>query len=516
MLGELRRRLEERQGRMLLGARAGPLRLDRGRVVGVEASRNGVRFEVSADTVVIADGGFPANPELFRKYIGSRPDRLLMRHPGTAIGDGLRMAEAAGAALTRLDRFYGHLLSRDAMENTGLWPYPQIDAIATAAIVVGPDGQRLLDEGLGGISITNDLARLDDPLCATVICDAPIWETAGKAAQIPPNPQLLAGGGTLHQARTLEGLTELAGLPPEALAETVDAYNNAVRFNRLATLLPERSTRSGQPRRIDTPPFYAIPICAGITNTFGGIAIDGHGRVKRPDGSVITGLYAAGGATGGLEGGGALGYVGGLIKACVFGLRAGEHAAGFVHPSAETPRPSGDRPMKRAIVALALLLASGAAGYAQTIEDVDKREAAVLEAWSATPLTIRRAVFVAGAPEGFGQYVERANSTFKKGEKLVTYAEPVGFGWKDIGNGLYEFGFKADFLLKSPDGKVLGGQEDFADLSQKSHARNREFMVILTLNLTGAPPGDYLIEYKLRDVTGAKSATFSQPFKIAE
>jgi len=51
------------------------------------------------------------------------------------------------------------------------------------------DGYRLLDEGLGGISITNDLARLDDPLCAAVICDAPIWETAGKAAQIPPNPQ---------------------------------------------------------------------------------------------------------------------------------------------------------------------------------------------------------------------------------------------------------------------------------------------------------------------------------------
>jgi fumarate reductase flavoprotein subunit len=57
---------------------------------------------------------------------------------------------------------------------------------------VGERGCRILDEGLGGISITNDLARLDDPLCATVICDAPIWETAGKAAQIPPNPQLLA------------------------------------------------------------------------------------------------------------------------------------------------------------------------------------------------------------------------------------------------------------------------------------------------------------------------------------
>jgi fumarate reductase flavoprotein subunit len=59
-----------------------------------------------------------------------------------------------------------------------------------------------------------------------------------------------------------------------------------------------------------------------------GIAIDGHGRVKRPDGSASTGLYSAGGSTGGLEGGGALGYVGGLIKVCVFGLRAAEHAAG--------------------------------------------------------------------------------------------------------------------------------------------------------------------------------------------
>jgi fumarate reductase flavoprotein subunit len=221
-------------------------------------------------------------------------------------------------------------MSRDAMEDSGLWPYPQIDAVATAAIVVDQRGHRILDEGLGGISISNDLARLEDPLCGTVICDASIWETAGKAAQIPPNPQLLAGGGTLHQADAIEALAGLAGLPPANLAGTVAEYNDAVRFNRLTTLLPERSALSGAPQRIETPPFFAIPICAGITNTFGGIAIDSHGGVKRPDGSAIAGLYAAGGCTGGLEGGGGLGYVGGLIKACVFGLRVAEHAAGRV------------------------------------------------------------------------------------------------------------------------------------------------------------------------------------------
>jgi fumarate reductase flavoprotein subunit len=327
MIDRLRHRLEERQGRVLLGTRAESLRVTDERVVGVEAHRAGETLVLGANAVVIADGGFPGDAELFRQHIGPRPDRVLMRHAGTALGDGLKMAEAVGAALVNLDRFYGHLLSRDAMENDGLWPYPQIDAVAAAAVIVDRDGRRILDEGLGGISITNDLARLDDPLCGTVIYDAPIWETAGKAAQIPPNPQLLAGGSTLYRSQSLENLAEIAGLPTTAVIETITAYNAAIRDGQLDALSPKRSTRSGQPRPIETAPFFAIPICAGITNTMGGIVIDGHGRVKRPDGTTIAGLYAAGGATGGLEGGGALGYVGGLIKACVFGLRVVEHAA---------------------------------------------------------------------------------------------------------------------------------------------------------------------------------------------
>ena len=283
---------------------------------------------------VIADGGFPGDSELFRRHIGPAPERVLQRHAGSARGDGLRMAEAAGAALTRLDRFYGHLMSRDAMNNTGLWPYPQIDAVATAAIAVDGGGRRLLDEGQGGISITNDLARQSDPLCATVICDAAIWESAGRTAQIPPNPQLEKAGGTLHRAGTIDALARTAGLDPVALGGTVAAYNEAVRSGNGATLAPPRSAKSGTPRPIETAPFFAIPICPGITNTMGGIAIDGHGRVRRRDGSMIGGLYAAGGCTGGLEGGGALGYVGGLIKACVFGLRAAEAAARQIRSSA--------------------------------------------------------------------------------------------------------------------------------------------------------------------------------------
>ena len=171
--------------------------------------------------------------------------------------------------------------------------------------------------------------------------------------------------------------------------------------------------------------------------------------------------------------------------------------------------------MVRAVAAvLGMLLGASPVG-AQSLQEIDRRYAAVVEAWEKTPLTVRRALFVADHPQGFGMYQERASNVFKPGEALVVYAEPVGYGAKDGGNGLLEFGFAVDFLIKSPDGQILTGQQDFAHLTQQSHIRNLEFMLLLTLNVTGAPPGDYVVEYKLRDISGDKSTSFELPFKIA-
>jgi len=169
---------------------------------------------------------------------------------------------------------------------------------------------------------------------------------------------------------------------------------------------------------------------------------------------------------------------------------------------------------------LALPLAAilfGGTAQAQTLAEIDKRDAAVLEAWNATPLTIRRAIFVDGQPTGFGQYVERANNAFKKGDKFITYAEPVGYGFKDLGGGVYQLGFKVDIQLKSADGsKVIVSKDDFAEIAMKSHARNREFNLLFNLSLGDTPPGDYLVEYKLHDIASTKTVSFSQPFKIVE
>ncbi len=100
-----------------------------------------------------------------------------------------------------------------------------------------------------------------------------------------------------------------------------------MRAGNLAALSPPRRDGGYDPVPIETPPFRAIPLAAGITVTMGGIAIDAAARVLRPDDTPIPGLYAAGSTAGGMEGGPRAGYVGGLIKAFLLGLIAAESAA---------------------------------------------------------------------------------------------------------------------------------------------------------------------------------------------
>ena len=113
---------------------------------------------------MIADGGFAANRAMIARFITPRSDRVLSRVGPGAQGDGIRMAEEAGAALGGFGKFYGHIHHANAMTNAQLWPYPHLDAAAEVAILVGPDGKRFTDEGLGGVVMANAIAKLADPL----------------------------------------------------------------------------------------------------------------------------------------------------------------------------------------------------------------------------------------------------------------------------------------------------------------------------------------------------------------
>jgi fumarate reductase flavoprotein subunit len=314
---------EKRHGRILRGHRATALKADNGGLT-IETTQGPFR----ARAVVLADGGFQANPEMVRQYgISPAPEKLLPRNGGTAAGDGIRLAQSLGAAVTEagMNNIYGHIHSRDAMQTTRLWPRPYMDEVAASSIVVDAAGRRVGDEGLGGIWLTNIIARSPDPLGFSIVFDQAVWDGPGRNHVQPPNPLLLEAGGTLHRADNLAELATLAGIAPKALEETVARYNTALDQGTLDKLAPPRSAKT-KPWPIRTPPFYAMPICVAITNCMGGIAVDGDGRVLDKADKPIPGLYAAGSTVGGLDGGPHAGYVGGLVKATL-GLRAAEAIA---------------------------------------------------------------------------------------------------------------------------------------------------------------------------------------------
>jgi fumarate reductase flavoprotein subunit len=290
----------------------------------VTAEREGGHDRFAVKGVIFCDGGFQANPELVRQYISPDPSRLFQRNAGTGCGDGLQIAAALGAALTGMERFYGHLLAQDVFGNERLWPWPQIDPLAAAGIVVDASGKRFLDETDGGVLASNLIARLPDPLSASAIFDAAAWIEEGGRGIVPPNPVLEHSGAKLEIADSVGELAEKLGLPRDPLEATVAEVNAATDAGRASDLDPPRK---GKSRVLRTAPFRGIRLASGITYTMGGILIDGEGCVLDQNRERLPGLYAAGAASGGLEGGPSSGYVGGLAKAGVTGMRAAESAA---------------------------------------------------------------------------------------------------------------------------------------------------------------------------------------------
>lgn len=328
-LKRLAKKFRDLGGEIREGCRATGLKMSAGRCNGVEFECAGKSESLSAGAVVIADGGFQADKELVRRFVSPQADKVMQRNAGTGQGDGLRMAEAAGAKLIGMDSFYGHPLSIDAFHNDQLWPHPYLDAMVMTGIAVDNLGRRFADEGLSGVNVANAIAKRQNPLDTFVIFDETIWTGPAADMRVPPapNPTIKNANATMYSAGTIEELARKSNIAEAELVRTVAEYNSALSGGTLEKLTVQRTSSRYTPLPIVKPPFYAVPMCTGITYTMGGPAIDQHARVLHKDGGIIEGLFAAGSASGGLEGGTNAGYVGGLIKAFVTGLLAAEFVA---------------------------------------------------------------------------------------------------------------------------------------------------------------------------------------------
>jgi fumarate reductase flavoprotein subunit len=241
LLRRLATNFVKRGGEIRLGTRAVALLMQDGTCRGVTAETKQGPVNFSAQSVVLADGGFQADAKLVGRHISPRPKDLVQRSAATGCGSAVRMAAAVGVRLLDMDRFYGHLLSRAAMTNPRLWPYPTLDCLTGGSIMVDRSGRRVFDEGLGGVTLSNRIAALDDPLSMTIFFDEEIWETVGRDEVVPPNPFLQEAQGELHVADDLPTLAQKIGIPEERLSATVTQYNAAVASGTLDRLDPPRS-----------------------------------------------------------------------------------------------------------------------------------------------------------------------------------------------------------------------------------------------------------------------------------
>lgn len=173
--------------------------------------------------------------------------------------------------------------------------------------------------------------------------------------------------------------------------------------------------------------------------------------------------------------------------------------------------------MRRLATALAAtVLALGPLPVAaQSLQAIEAAEQAVAAAWDTAPLSFRKVLYVSEAL-GFGAYVERPDANFRQGERILIYAEPVGYGYKANAEGTYDLGFRTDIKITTPGGETVLEQKDFATLQLASHAMNREFMLTLALDISEAPAGDYVLEYTVHDMASDEAGVISLPFTIAK
>jgi fumarate reductase flavoprotein subunit len=334
-LASLKKQFLKLGGSYSNGSEGVRLTFENGRVTGLVAKQNGAEIELRAGATILTTGGFSANPELVKKYIGAHADRCKLRGSKQDTGDGLRMALAVGSRAVNLKYFYGHLISRKALTDDRFWPYPRLDSFIDEGILIDRNGNRFVDEGRGDVAVANELARSEDPTGAALIFDYASWDAAkedpfSKSVKTPaPNPWLMDNAGDIFHHDTTEGLAQKIGTDTANLTKTVEQYNRAIQSGNPSSLAVPRT---GKPKPLRAR-YYGLKVVPGITFTMGGVLVNGNCEALNLEEKPIPGLYAAGDTIGGLMGGYRGGYTGGLMQAVVTGILAGENAGRRTKPA---------------------------------------------------------------------------------------------------------------------------------------------------------------------------------------
>lgn len=255
--------------------------------------------------VVLATGGFSRNPKLLGRFVpGLERVRIVDGGVG-ATGDGLVMAEALGADLASMEGVKPNFFSyafREAREDAPdrfQHEMPVGMVYHVGGILVTQAGRRYVREDLNAKDVAMATLKLPEAM-AWGIFDESVRRRVESEKTIYINPLAMAKS---LRADTLEELARAAGLPADALVDTVRGYNASCRSGQPDPLGRTHLTaRIGTPFPLDERPFYAFPTAPNMATTFSGVRINTDVQVVDRNGDSIPGLYACGEIVGGFHG----------------------------------------------------------------------------------------------------------------------------------------------------------------------------------------------------------------------
>lgn len=330
-----------------LSTRVLSLRVDGGRVVGVDLEAGGQLRTVHARSgVILATGGLSQHPDLRRAYVPVGAGDLSATARSGAQTCGVQLALDVGAALSPTTRplalWVPASVGPRADGSLAIFPHTVTDRSKPGLIAVNRDGMRFTNEAVSYHEFVQ--AQLRDPARnapAWLLCDSRfLWKYGlGRVRPFAWRLGPLQESGYLKRAATVADLATQIGVPSNALARTVERFNvdaaqgRDTQFGRGGDIYQRHlGDAQQQPNPcvapLLKPPFYAVAVQPADLGMAAGVMTDADACALRMDGTPIAGLYACGNDMHSVMNGAYPGPGITLGPALVFGVLAARHACG--------------------------------------------------------------------------------------------------------------------------------------------------------------------------------------------
>ena len=288
-----------------------------GRVVGVKATMDGSEYTFNAKGgVVLATGGFGANPEMVKKYNPKIDERFKTTDAPGSTGEALYMAERAGAQLVNM----GYIQTYPICDPISGAIELIADARFDGAIMLNQEGKRFVEELQRRDVLSEAILNQTGQYC-WVLWNDNIGKISNTVKAHANEYEAFTKQGVMATCDDLKCIADFTKIPFDQLQKTVKRVSdmagkgNDKDFNHRAGLMDMQQGK-----------YYVIKAVPSTHHTMGGVRINEKAEALTAEGKVIPGLWAAGEVTGVTHGTNRLGG-NAYTDIIVFGRIAGEAAA---------------------------------------------------------------------------------------------------------------------------------------------------------------------------------------------